>query len=82
MWKKYPAIAKTLEVQDKDDGVFWIEYEDFFNAFNECYICHMFDDNKMKQVIYGDMFWEETDGGCPLNGRFVVNVFILPLTVI
>lgn len=34
LWNKYPDIAKQLNFQAADDGMFWMEYKDFFRIYN------------------------------------------------
>eukprot|EP01084_Bolivina_argentea_P252402 423645_1 len=39
LWQKYPKIAKKLNFNNKEDGLFWIEYTDFIRLFNVIQIC-------------------------------------------
>jgi hypothetical protein len=39
-WDKHPAIAKELAyVNDRHDGVFWMEFDDFCEYFNQIAVC-------------------------------------------
>lgn len=70
LWQKHPKVAQELNFAPGNDGVFWIDFMDFLVAFNEAYACHMFNDKNQKQIVFGDMFYEDTDGGCPLWGKY------------
>lgn len=39
MWRKHPDIAQKLDLERKDDGLFWMSWEDFNKTFNEIQIC-------------------------------------------
>jgi len=33
-WTKHPDIAKQLKVNDANDGLFWISFDDFVDNFS------------------------------------------------
>ena len=39
LWKKHQSIAKKLNFVKADDGLFWMEYKDFFRIYNVIQIC-------------------------------------------
>ena len=38
-WAENPSIAKELNHEDKDDGIFWMSFDDFVDYFNQISIC-------------------------------------------
>ena len=38
-WTENPNIAKELNHEDKDDGIFWMLFDDFVDYFNQISIC-------------------------------------------
>merc|ERR1711862_73239 len=39
MWDKYPQVKALLNPVQKDDGIFWMEREEFFKYFKTVYLC-------------------------------------------
>jgi len=39
LWKAHPEVAKALDWEPADDGMFWIEAKDFFKNYSEINIC-------------------------------------------
>ncbi len=39
-WNKYPKVKEALEpALDMDDGVFWMDKEEFFTYFHTIFLC-------------------------------------------
>ena len=38
-WIQHPEISKKLDLERKDDGLFWMSWDDFNKTFNEIQIC-------------------------------------------
>eukprot|EP00746_Dinoflagellata_sp_MGD_P097542 gnl/MRDRNA2_/MRDRNA2_39142_c0_seq1.p1 gnl/MRDRNA2_/MRDRNA2_39142_c0~~gnl/MRDRNA2_/MRDRNA2_39142_c0_seq1.p1 ORF type:complete len:558 (+),score=90.72 gnl/MRDRNA2_/MRDRNA2_39142_c0_seq1:246-1676(+) len=38
-WDEYPDLAELLNVRHKDDGMFWMSFEDFVNIFERVSMC-------------------------------------------
>eukprot|EP01091_Cochliopodium_minus_P010448 TRINITY_DN2764_c0_g1_i1.p1 TRINITY_DN2764_c0_g1~~TRINITY_DN2764_c0_g1_i1.p1 ORF type:complete len:538 (-),score=139.80 TRINITY_DN2764_c0_g1_i1:541-2154(-) len=58
---------KAVDFEDKDDGIFWMDYDDFVEYFNKLYVCRVYSDD-VGEKYYDKQFvssWsEETAGGC------------------
>ena len=39
MWKDHPSIAKQLKFEAEDDGVFWMDFNDFKKVYTRINIC-------------------------------------------
>ena len=39
LWNKHRDIAKKLKFKAEDDGMFWMEYKDFFKIYNVIQVC-------------------------------------------
>lgn len=38
-WDKHPSIAKELGYENKNDGIFWMDFDDFVEYFNQISVC-------------------------------------------
>ncbi|CAL1530828.1 unnamed protein product, partial [Lymnaea stagnalis] len=45
-----PEMRHDLEFTDKDDGEFWISFEDFATNFDEIQLCHLYPEAFIDQL--------------------------------
>ena len=38
LWEKHPGLAKVLEYTPAEDGIFWMEFKDFLEVFDNVYV--------------------------------------------
>ncbi|KAL8585039.1 hypothetical protein ACOMHN_043675 [Nucella lapillus] len=73
-------IREQMRIRNRDDGEFWIRFEDFMKNFDEVQLCHLqvdamieeMDDNEVKQnwnvtVYHDEWIRGVTAGGCGNN---------------
>ena len=74
-----PAIRKQLKHEDKADGIFWMDMEDFFSHFNRLSVVRMYShrmsifDHKWHSFHFVNEWDEFTAGGCMNVDSWVKN---------
>jgi len=58
-------LRHQLQMEDKDDGIFWMPFKDFVKHFNGLTICKVFDEDCDKLTVCGQWLKGSTAGGCP-----------------
>merc|ERR1712167_136695 len=64
--KRLKYDPKPMDEDDKDDGVFWMQFHDFVTHFKSIYLCRIFTDSGGWKRYEGHGAWKgKTAGGCP-----------------
>lgn len=70
------AVRAELNHEDKDDGTFFMTFEDFLNNYTEMAVCRLLTDSVgkvwSKYVMRGE-WGPQTAGGCPNTQRWKLN---------
>lgn len=64
-WKEYPQIKEELQPVSLDDGIFWVDQEEFFKYFGTVYLCA----HDMCQLGWGARQEECPFGGSKRTGK-------------
>ena len=65
---------KVFNVGTKEDGTFWMSFNDYFANFSTTYVCRFFGDDYT--AIFFESEWSTekgTAGGCIVNDTFYNN---------
>ena len=74
-WKTHPLHAKELNPEAKDDGAFWICWEDFKKYFTDVDVCEFYDRSTLVVTQYGRSSF--TSGAAQ---TFIVNIKVKDAT--
>ena len=58
-----PDEYKHIPIENKDDGIFWMTFQDFMLQFSSLYACKIFD-HTWALDLFSDSWGEGRDGGC------------------
>eukprot|EP00743_Colponemidia_sp_Colp-15_P002164 GILK01002349.1.p1 GENE.GILK01002349.1~~GILK01002349.1.p1 ORF type:complete len:1020 (-),score=203.00 GILK01002349.1:103-3162(-) len=61
-WDKHPGLKRELGYEFKDDGTWWMTFEDWCGAFNNLYVCKLFP-SSWQQVQFDGRWEGKTFGG-------------------
>mmetsp|Transcript_35994 Transcript_35994/g.93636 ORF Transcript_35994/g.93636 Transcript_35994/m.93636 type:complete len:736 (+) Transcript_35994:1006-3213(+) len=70
-WRKYPAVKKTLNHEDKNDGTFWMAWEDVLEIFSVIEVCRLFSSDW--NVVHRRGRWVGESAAGPYNSPWWFN---------
>jgi len=65
-WDKHRALRERLDYEFKDDGTWWMTFQDWCENYNKFYICKVFPDTWEQYSIDSQWKGKTAGGACPV----------------